>query len=320
MRLVSRLGSLRRWAAREFRDGVLVADWNLGIAHARPADFLTAGLRPDVRWFPPLPEGHYRADPFPLVFRGRTYIVYEDYDWQADKGVIVCVELRDGEPGEPRVVLNLPVHASYPYLLEHEGQVYCIPETYQAGEVSLFRAKAVPDTWIKDSTLIEKPAIDSTVFHHAGTWWLACTLDGDGSESDLHLWYSDELRGPWEPHPRNPVKRDARSARSAGPPFLYAGHLYRPAQDSSETYGGKVTINRVEVLNRSEFREVPASVIEPFADGPVPGGIHTISGFGEYTVLDGKRWVFTRHSWKYAVKKSYDERWKPRVHRALHPV
>jgi hypothetical protein len=315
--LMNRLGSLRRSAVREFRDGFLIAEWNLGIAKAPPAAFLTPGVRPEVRWFPPVPEGRYRADPFPLTYGGRTYIFYEDYDWETDKGVIACVEFRDGRPLEPRVVLDLSVHASYPYVLEHEGQIYCIPETYRAGEVALYRARAVPHDWVKDSTLIREPAIDSTVFRHDDTWWLACTIHGEGSESDLHLWYADELRGPWEPHPRNPVKTDPRSARPAGPPFIHEGHLYRPAQDCSETYGGKVVISRVETLSRTEFREVLVSVVDPFPRSPCPDGLHTLSGMGVRTVLDGKRWVFTRHAKTYAFKPALEERWLPRLRGAL---
>ena len=184
-------------------------------------------------------------------------------------------------------------HTSYPYLFEHLGQIYCVPETYQAREVSLYRAEEFPNRWVKVATLIEDLAgLDSTVFQHEGRWWLMATDNDDGPNRKLKAWYASELLGPWKPHAANPVKVDARSARPAGTPFMHNGHLYRPAQDSSREYGGRVILNRVLRLTPTEFREEQAVVIEPDEYGPYPDGLHTLSSVGDMTVIDGRKKVF----------------------------
>jgi hypothetical protein len=68
--------------------------------------------------------------------------------------------------------------------------------------------------------------------------------------------------------------------------------LYRPAQDSSRSYGGQVVINRVTRLTPTEFEEEPAAVVAPFADTPYPNGVHTLSSMGDVTIVDAKRLVF----------------------------
>ena len=92
-----------------------------------------------------------------------------------------------------------------------------------------------------------------------------------------------------EPHALNPVKMDVRSARPAGTPFIHKGVLYRPAQDCSNAYGGRIAINRVNRLTATEFDEETVKFIEPFIDGPFPDGIHTLSAVGDITLVDGKR-------------------------------
>jgi len=90
----------------------------------------------------------------------------------------------------------------------------------------------------------------------------------------------------------NPVKCDVRSSRPGGTPFVHDGALYRPAQDSSKSYGGALTINRITSLSQDEFREEPRVHLEPFRDSPYPDGLHTLSAAGSITVLDGKRMAF----------------------------
>jgi hypothetical protein len=126
-------------------------------------------------------------------------------------------------------------------------------------------------------------------------WWLAGASDPGGAQfgSDLHLWYATDITGPWTPHPSNPVKTDVCSARPAGTPFVADGALYRPAQDSSSTYGSRVVINRIVTLTTRCFREEPAAFVAPDSQGPYPDGLHTLSAVGAMTLIDGKRLAFS---------------------------
>jgi len=195
-----------------------------------------------------------------------------------------------------------PVHLSYPYLLEHEGEIYCVPESAAAREVRLYRGAPFPSRWVRVATLLRDfPAADSTLFEHEGRWWLFCCNAEDGRWSKLFAWYADDLLGPWRPHAQRPLKIDIRSARPGGTPFTHAGALYRPAQDCSRVYGGRVVIQRVLELTPTSFAEEPVRFVEPDPRGPYPHGLHTLSRAGRRTLVDGKR---HRFCWQGFVERS----------------
>jgi hypothetical protein len=68
--------------------------------------------------------------------------------------------------------------------------------------------------------------------------------------------------------------------------------LYRPAQDCSRTYGGRVIINRVHTLTPVAFHEEAVVAVNPDSAGPYPSGLHTLSQVGTITLIDGKRMRF----------------------------
>ena len=223
----------------------------------------------------------------------RTRLLVEDFDYTSDRGVIVEMDL-DGNgaaKSSPRPAIDNGMHMSYPYLIEHKGQVYCVPESWQSRSVSVYAFDDRQRQWRVVAPIIENfPAVDPTILQHDGLWWLWCTNAEDEPDSKLFLWYAFDLWGPWRPHPGNPVKVDVRSSRPAGGPFLFGGNLYRPAQDCSRSYGGGITINRITHLSTTEFCEEPVAYVEPW-DRRYPTGIHTLASDGSFTVLDGMRMV-----------------------------
>lgn len=246
---------------------------------------------PAVRWLPRPGHGGYHADPFGWQDRtGRLHILCEDYDAAADRGHLAALgPERDGKA--VRLEGMPDCHLSYPFLLADDENLYCIPESWEAGEVRLYRAVEPPGRWQLDAVLLPGiPGVDATVFNHGRRWWLACTRHDRDADRDLYLWHAPALRGPWTPHQRQPVKSDYASTRPAGTPFWHAGALHRPAQDCSATYGGAVVINRVRELTPEAFAEETVVRLTPGKDWPHRGGWHTLSGVGERTTLvDAKR-------------------------------
>lgn len=268
--------------------------WHVGIVDQPIQAFLAPGARPEARWLPGLARHRFLADPFGVRRGAGTTLLVEEFDYRTQRGRIAALESDDGRAfTAPRPVIELPVHMSYPYLFTHRGEVYCVPETHQAREVSLYRAEDFPKEWRKVATLLQDfAAVDSTVFQHEGRWWLLCTDRDSGPDTKLYAWYAPDLPGPWLPHAANPVKTDVRSSRPAGTPFVHEGQLYRPAQDGSGTYGGAVVVNRVVRLTPTEFDEEVATVVTPDPGGPYPDGLHTLSAAGDLTIIDGQRRSF----------------------------
>jgi hypothetical protein len=271
--------------------------WGIALVEAPIARFLKGWPEDAATVWLDDPAAGYHADPFAIRVNGRTIVLTEHVAEPGRHGELVGRELGDdGRLSRARPTLRLPIHLSYPFVIEQDGTTYCIPETIQADGVLLFRAVGPEPRWVLDRRLIDRfPAADSTVIFHVRKFWLFCTRyaiePDDPVNRELHIWHADDLRGPWLPHVGNPVKMDRSNARPAGTPFLHEGELFRPAQDCSRTYGGSVKINRVTVLTETEFAEEPVAMIEPRKDSPFPDGLHHLSSFGDTTFIDGKRTV-----------------------------
>ncbi len=275
--------------------------WNIGITSQPIGTFLAGGAKPGIRWLSNSGKDVVLADPFAITRNHRIYVLCEEFSYRTSKGRIAFIEVANGYPSTPRVVIEESFHMSYPCLFEYRGEVYCVPETHQLRQIILYRALDFPFRWKRTATLVSHFAgLDNTIFEHDGRWWLASAQLGVHRSYELCLWYAKNPFGPWIPHAANPVKAGAFSSRPAGTPFLHDGCLYRPAQDCSRTYGGRIIMNRVVKLTPTSFKEETAAVVEPYSNSPYPDGLHTISGAGSLTVVDGKRHVFDKYGFRNA--------------------
>ena len=146
----------------------------------------------------------------------------------------------------------------------YADDVYMVPETYEAGAVRLYRATRFPEDWTLDSTLVSgKPFVDSSLVRYRDRWWMfTSTPEND----DLLLYSAAVLRGPWTPHPSNPIVRgNKRISRPGGRVLTMNDHVLRFAQDDETSYGRQVFAFEVRRLDETGFDEAPAG------DGPVVG-------------------------------------------------
>ena len=79
--------------------------------------------------------------------------------------------------------------------------------------------------------------------------------------------------------------------------------LYRPAQDCSQDYGGRVVINRVLELTVKSFEEQPCAIVGPLSSGPYRAGFHTLAAVGDITLVDAKRKLFLLRELRTALAK-----------------
>lgn len=241
------------------------------------------------------PRDRFYADPFVVEEAGRNYIFFEDYRYDLGKGLISYSALdHDGNLGSVKVVLETPYHLSYPFIFRHQGQIFMMPETSAAGRIEVFRSLEFPERWERYAILIDNiVAFDPTMVCYDDKFWLFVSgvTKHDGENHDLSIYWAEDLFGKWHPHPENPIVSDLRRARPAGALFLKDGCLYRPAQDSSHSYGRAITVNRIDELTTTKYREVSVGRIEP---GWLKGnlGTHTFNQNEEFQVTDGR--IFAR--------------------------
>jgi hypothetical protein len=265
-------------------------EWNIGVLNQPIHHLLQTEPSLNVRWLPAPAQNSFRADPFGFVGSdGQLHILYEKFDHATGKGEIARLRpKRDNVLKRSRTVLELPEHLSYPFVLERDGEVLVIPEQAARGRVDLYRLDADMTALERIATLLEEPLFDPTVLEWEGRWWMFGTK-APLTNVELFIYHAPRLDGPWTPHTLNPVKADIRSARPGGTPFVHNGALYRPAQDSSLTYGGRIALNRVIALDPERFAEETVRHIGPIGGTAYNKGLHTIAAVGDITVLDGKR-------------------------------
>jgi len=249
---------------------------------------LSAGLDGFTRIMPP--KDRDWADPFVVERSGRYYIFFEELLYASGKAHISMLELdRAGRMSAPQRVLEADYHLSYPYLFEHDGQLYMLPESARNRCVELYRCIDFPLQWKREHVLLDGVRLVDATLHRAGErWWMfANSAAGDSRmfDDELHLFHADRLTGDWQPHARNPVKSDARSSRPAGALFTRNGVLYRPAQVCVPRYGAGLAIHRVLKLTPEEYAE---RQVERLLPPPASGlyGLHTLNRAGDLTVVD----------------------------------
>jgi len=285
----------------QYRDLFLTEKWNVGIIPLPVEKILVEGeseIQEPV-WLN-FSEGKsvYHADSFGFIKDNRFHILCEEYDYKKAKGVLTSLQVdRDSYTILNKTsALEKEYHLAYPFLFVHDDIFYCIPENSVGGKIDLYRYETSDGILVFEQALIENlEAVDPTLFYHEGLWWLFFT-DKISTNERLHVWYSQNLKGPYVSHANNPVKEDIRSSRPAGNLFMLNGKLLRPAQDCSMRSGRRIVINEVLKLTPTEFVEKEFAVLSPAAAWKYPDGMHTFCVTKEAVIVDGKRELFIRQA------------------------
>ncbi len=238
------------------------------------------------------PPDRFLADPFLARDGDRTYVFVEDYSRTDGYATIAVFEPRDARR-TLRTVIDRGSHLSYPFVFQDDetGDWLMLPEMAAERRVTLFRAHGFPGDWREEAILLDDvAAYDPTIHHRDGLYWLfyASGAVGGAGDDELHIAFGESLRGPYVPHPLNPVKSDVVGARPAGRLFEWNGRLIRPGQDSAREYGYAVVFNEVTELTPTGFAEVTVGRLEPDW-APDIRGTHSWDFLDDLVVADAKR-------------------------------
>jgi len=276
--------------------------WRPAIVEASIADIVERGSIEGlpVHWLPPMGSFEFLADPFGLWRNDKLYLFVETYDYRVRKGAIeVLIYDRSFRLLERHMVLKKRWHLSYPFVFEGEGETWMLPEAHRSGRLTLYRARHFPTRWEPAHFIeLDHVPVDATPIWHDGRWWLFYTSASreEDKMSALHIAWASQLKGPWHPHPMNPVRQDIASARPGGTPFIADGKIVLPVQDCSETYGGAIRPLMIETLTEADFvAEVGDPLNAPPSFAPFVEGFHTLASAGDVTLIDVKRTELSAH-------------------------
>jgi hypothetical protein len=269
--------------------------WQVGIVRDQAAALLARGTLAgsEIVWLPNPGRFGFLADPFGVIRDGSLHVFAEAYDYRTRRGVIDVLRLdADLNLLDRHPCLEEKWHLSYPFVFEADGETWMLPEAHHSGGLTLYRATDFPFGWTAEHRfMIHAPVIDPTLFRHQDRWWLAFAPGGDigRRQGELHLAYADDFRGPWTPHPLNPVRHDRGGARPGGSAIVHPDHIDLPVQDCSATYGGGLRTLRIRTLDPNHFE---AELMARIDGGPAFAGydgFHTLSACGPFSLVDAKR-------------------------------
>jgi hypothetical protein len=280
-------------ARRIYRLCCYAPHWHVGWRYTDDQGVWTSKDLSGPAWAVLADPGHrFYADPFPITWQGRTFVFFEELDHRVGKGTISAIEFGEAGPKGPALpVLEEPWHLSYPFMIEHDGELWMIPESSEHRDVALYRCVAFPDRWERHATLLSDIELgDATIVRHGGTLYLfGATRDGGGGYSDtLSIFHARHLFGPWLPHAANPIMVDRAAARPAGHFVTIGGRLWRPVQDCTDGYGAALGLAEIGDLSPDTFSQTVRHTLRP--GNRWPGRkLHTLNRCGRLEVIDGSR-------------------------------
>ena len=299
----SEIGQVTAYAARLGAGALSAAQRNVAARQGIPTDrwslFVGKGRYDASDWSQATetrpPRGEYWADPF--LFRRRddtrTYVFFEVFDYRSGKGKISAGFLSDGSIVPIGDALDTGYHLSYPFVFEHDGSIWMIPESHETRRLEIWRCVDFPLRWTLEKTAMEGLSLaDSSVCEHDGRWWLfanqAESAAGDHN-SELYIYQIDSpMMNVIVPHAGNPVLIDARRGRNGGRIRRENGFLVRPAQNNAFRYGYGLGIYRIRTLTLDAYDEEPIFSVEPdFRPGITC--CHHIDACEDIFVFDARR-------------------------------
>ena len=245
--------------------------WSVGLLRGSSLDRLKKSTLPAPivtgndfkKW-----NGNAVADPFAIFRNGTWYLFFELFQRNSEIAAIGASSSKDLVHWNPLgIVLTQPHHLSYPFVFEHDGQVYMMPESKSVKRVDLYRAIEFPFRWEFEKTILRGRFMDCSMVQHAGKYWL---FAGWRSYS-LKLFHASSPLGPWKPH-WMPLLRgySKSSSRPGGRPLFHDGKLIRFSQDCKKCYGHQLRAWHVTKMNRLWYSEKPLFQ-EPILSGSGQG-------------------------------------------------
>lgn len=230
--------------------------WLIGLVRSRSFEEIPQSLSPQpiftaqslLPW-----NGYGAADPFAIWVDGKCYVFFEMLVRGQNNAVIAVASSSDLMQWQvDGIAIQEAYHLSYPFVFEHAGQRYMMPESKSQRRVDLYRAVDFPLRWEKVGPLIHGRVMDASLIEHQGRYWMFAGWHSYW----MRLFYANSPLGPWKSH-WQPIARlySKRDVRPGGRPVKVGPSLIRFAQDNRKYYGHQLRAIQITKLNRLWFRE-----------------------------------------------------------------
>lgn len=222
------------------------------------------------------------ADPFILESdKGTLSLLVEEFDYNINRGRLARLKIDKSTNCivECKIILDLPTHLSFPAIYRCDGKIYVHPENYHSGSSVMYEYNIENDSLINPVILAREPLTDAVIRCQGSDYILYSTKDPTANGSNLHIFKSDNLQGPYTQE--STIRFKSNIARMAGQFVTVGGRLVRPAQDCNGAYGRAVLFMENDIVI-NELR--PNSI--KYA------GVHTFNVHNQEFVIDLKKYDY----------------------------
>ena len=239
------------------------------------------------------PKDRFYADPFLIEHEGKHFVFFEEFIYKSKLAHISVGELKDNKLSNIQPIIEDNFHLSYPFIFKDNDKWYLIPETRQNQCVSLYHCVKFPYQWQLDSIIMDQvELLDATIHKQDDTYFLFANQyepKRNTSNEKLVVYFSENLRGPWQAHPMNPLTTDITNSRPAGKIFNQKNKLILPTQNCALRYGNALNFNEIEI-SKTYFSMEKISTLSPHWHHSNLGS-HTWNSNNQSIIIDGHRYI-----------------------------
>lgn len=261
--------------------------WNVGFIEEGLEDTLSNN-KPIIHWAKKLINDRWFADPFILdVTDSEIVILAEEFCYEVHRGRLarVVFDRKTYEEKSFQVILDLPTHLSFPFILRKDNKVYIMPENSASGCSTIYEYDDNSRKLYPVNCVSGEPLTDATIFELNGESYLWTTMTPEPNGKTLSIYGFDKntltVSGKIleKTFPNN-------TARNAGEAFVINGVLYRPAQDCTACYGHGVILQKVSITDGEWlFEDVNSFYPDTFKYNQ---GVHTFNHYKGLIVIDAR--------------------------------
>ncbi len=232
-------------------------------------------------------KSHGFADPFPFKYHDKHYIFVEIMDKYTERGSIGVCCIEDG--CKITEIIREEFHMSYPNVFEFWGDIYMIPETYQAEQIRLYKCLEFPYKWKLESVLISGLKVVDFSFYMNGEQMYGMAYDIGADE-----WKNRYLKcdvNNWKMHEIFPERIAMIDKRPGGNFIFDEKNLFIPVQECGKCYGEYLHFISVKEFNEEKIVEeevfqVKAKDIKTKRKFIYFDRVHTYNKVGNFETVD----------------------------------
>ena len=254
--------------------------WTIGFIEQSISDIVN-GNPYEIHYVMGMPCDRWFADPFIFDYNDNIIqVLVEEFCYKIRRGRIanLLIDRLTYKLLNYKIILDLPTHLSFPFIIRKEGKIYLAPENSESGSWTMYEYDSATDELKKVQVLSKEPLTDAIKTNLFRENFIFSTHLPSQNGNILSIYDEEGKLLQKRSFPTN-------TARNAGDWFRIHNKIYRPAQNCNGGYGKSVVIQEVKRTEEGGF--LFENICEIISTHPsFTTGCHTFNGYKDLIVVD----------------------------------